>query len=143
MLPIAILAGGLATRLRPITDSIPKALVEIRGEPFIAHQLRLLEARGIRRGVLCLGYRGEMVRDVVGDGRNFGLAVDYSFDGPKEDKSAQELFCTVDRVFKIDKSAALGDECRQMGGEVHNFYWVEAPGGNATRHLSDGKPKFD
>jgi NDP-sugar pyrophosphorylase family protein len=83
MLPVAILAGGLATRLRPITDSIPKALVEIHGEPFIAHQLRLLKARGIRRVVLCLGYLGEMVRAVVADGRNFGLAVDYSFDGPK------------------------------------------------------------
>jgi len=82
MLPIAILAGGLATRLRPITDTIPKALVEINGEPFIAHQLRLLQSRGIRRVVLCLGYRGEMVRDLVGDGGQFGLTVDYSFDGP-------------------------------------------------------------
>jgi NDP-sugar pyrophosphorylase family protein len=82
MLPVAILAGGLATRLRPITDRIPKALVEINGEPFIAHQLRLLRSRGIRRVVLCLGYLGEMVRQVVGDGRMFDLAVDYSFDGP-------------------------------------------------------------
>jgi NDP-sugar pyrophosphorylase family protein len=82
MLPVAILAGGLATRLRPITDRIPKALVEINGEPFIAHQLRLLESKGIRRVVLCLGYRGEMVRDLVGDGREFGVAVDYAFDGP-------------------------------------------------------------
>jgi len=45
MLPVAILAGGLATRLRPITERIPKALVEINGEPFIAHQLHLLHAR--------------------------------------------------------------------------------------------------
>ena len=82
MLPVAILAGGLATRLRPITDKIPKALVEIHGEPFIAHQLRLLESKGIRRVVLCLGYRGEMVRDLVRDGSRFGVAVDYSFDGP-------------------------------------------------------------
>ena len=82
MLPVAILAGGLATRLRPITDRIPKALVEINGEPFVAHQLRLLQSRGIRRVVLCLGYRGEMVRDLVRDGREFGLAVEYSFDGP-------------------------------------------------------------
>ena len=73
MLPVAILAGGLATRLRPITERIPKALVEINGEPFIAHQLRLLHARGIRRVVLCLGYLGEMVRQFVGDGRAFGL----------------------------------------------------------------------
>src|SRR5215813_4996024 len=82
MLPVAILAGGLATRLRPITDRIPKALVEINGEPFIAHQLRLLHARGIRRVVLCLGYLGEMVREFVGDGQAFNLTVEYSFDGP-------------------------------------------------------------
>jgi N-acetyl-alpha-D-muramate 1-phosphate uridylyltransferase len=82
MLPVAILAGGLAMRLRPITERIPKALVEINGEPFIAHQLRLLHARGIRRVVLCVGYLGEMVRLFVGDGRSFGLDVEYSFDGP-------------------------------------------------------------
>ena len=82
MLPVAILAGGLATRLRPVTEKIPKALVEINGEPFLAHQLRLLASRGIRRAVLCLGYLGEMVREFAGDGRAFGLALDYSFDGP-------------------------------------------------------------
>jgi NDP-sugar pyrophosphorylase family protein len=82
MLPVAILAGGLATRLRPVTDRIPKALVDINGEPFIAHQLRLLRSRGISRVVLCLGYLGEMVREVVRDGRAFDLTVEYSFDGP-------------------------------------------------------------
>jgi NDP-sugar pyrophosphorylase family protein len=82
MLPVAILAGGLATRLRPITDRIPKALIELHGEPFIAHQLRLLRTRGIRRVVLCLGYLGEMVRQFVADGQAFDLAVEYSFDGP-------------------------------------------------------------
>jgi NDP-sugar pyrophosphorylase family protein len=82
MLPVAILAGGLATRLRPITDKIPKALIDLNGEPFIAHQLRLLASRGIGRVVICLGYRGEMVRDFVGEGRQFGLQADYSFDGP-------------------------------------------------------------
>jgi len=82
MLPVAILAGGLATRLRPITDRIPKSLVEINGEPFIAHQLRLLRLRGVGRIVLCLGYLGESIRQFVGDGRAFDLAVEYSFDGP-------------------------------------------------------------
>jgi NDP-sugar pyrophosphorylase family protein len=83
MLPIAILAGGLATRLRPITETIPKALVEIAGEPFLAHQLRLLHSAGYRQVVLCVGYLGEMVRDYAGDGGAFGLHVDYAFDGPR------------------------------------------------------------
>jgi MurNAc alpha-1-phosphate uridylyltransferase len=82
MFPVAILAGGLATRLRPLTETIPKALVPIRGEPFIAHQLRLLAGRGLTRVVLCLGYRAEMVQEVVGNGDQFGLQVEYSLDGP-------------------------------------------------------------
>jgi NDP-sugar pyrophosphorylase family protein len=83
MLPVAILAGGLATRLRPLTETIPKALVEIHGEPFIAHQLRLLASRGAGEVVLCVGYRGEMIAEAVGDGAAFGLRVRYSYDGPR------------------------------------------------------------
>ena len=83
MLPVAILAGGLATRLRPVTDTIPKALVEINGEPFLAHQLRLLRRSGLERVVMCTGYRGEQVQDFAGDGGAFGLEVRYSSDGPR------------------------------------------------------------
>ena len=81
MIPVAILAGGLATRLRPTTLTIPKSLVSIAGEPFIAHQLRLLRREGVDRVVMCVGYLGEMIRDFIGDGRRFGLDVVYSFDG--------------------------------------------------------------
>ena len=83
MLPVAILAGGLATRLRPLTETIPKALVEIGGEPFLGHQLRLLRRSGLDRVVLCAGYRGEQIREYAGDGSAWGMRVDYSFDGPK------------------------------------------------------------
>ena len=81
MLPVAILAGGLATRLRPITQTIPKALIEVAGKPFIDHQLRYLKKQGIRQVVLCIGYLGEMIQEVVGDGSAFGLHVTYSPDG--------------------------------------------------------------
>ena len=81
--PIAILAGGLATRLQPLTEAIPKALIDVNGEPFIAHQLRLLRDGGLRRVTLCVGHLGEQIRDVVGDGARFGLEVAYSFDGPR------------------------------------------------------------
>ena len=81
-IPVAILAGGLATRLRPITEKIPKSLVPVAGKPFLAHQLKLLHARGIRRAVLCIGYLGEMIQRDFG-GEAFGVKLDYSFDGPK------------------------------------------------------------
>lgn len=82
MLPVAILAGGLATRLRPITQTLPKALVDVAGVPFICRQLDYLRAQGVRRVVLCIGYLGEMIQAVVGNGARFGLDVSYSPDGP-------------------------------------------------------------
>lgn len=82
MMPVAILAGGLAIRMRPITEKIPKALIDVAGEPFIFHQLRYLQKEGISRVVLCVGYLGEMIEAAVGDGSSFGISVVYSDDGP-------------------------------------------------------------
>ena len=81
--PAAILAGGLATRLRPITTTIPKAMVEVAGRPFIAHQLDLLRENGVRRVVLCLGYLGEQIEQYLGDGAAFGMELRYSHDGDR------------------------------------------------------------
>ena len=81
MLPVAILAGGLATRLRPITEKIPKSLIEVAGKPFIFHQLQYLRKEGIRKVVLCLGYLCEMIQEEVGDGSKFDLDITYSYDG--------------------------------------------------------------
>lgn len=81
LLTVAILAGGRATRLQPLTENVPKSLLELNGEPFAIHQLRLLRAKGFRRVVLCVGHLGVLVERVIGDGA-LGLQVDYSFDGP-------------------------------------------------------------
>jgi len=80
--PVAILAGGLATRLRPLTDKTPKALLTVAGEPFLVHQLRLLRSHGFRKVVLCVGYLGDMIEATVGDGSDLDLQIAYSFDGP-------------------------------------------------------------
>jgi NDP-sugar pyrophosphorylase family protein len=83
MPPVALLAGGLATRMRPLTEKIPKSLLDVAGKPFIAHQLRLFRREGVERVVICTGYLGEMVEAFVGDGSAFGLSVAYSPDGPQ------------------------------------------------------------
>jgi NDP-sugar pyrophosphorylase family protein len=81
MFPVAILAGGLATRLRPITQTIPKAIVDVAGKPFIERQLDYLRTEGITHVVLCVGHLGEMIEEVVGTGAHLGLTVSYSYDG--------------------------------------------------------------
>jgi len=81
ILPVAILAGGLATRLRPITEEIPKSLVIVAGKPFIEWQLMYLASQGIKRVVICVGHLGEKIIAAIGNGNQFGLEVCYSFDG--------------------------------------------------------------
>lgn len=79
---MALLAGGMATRLGAVSERVPKSLVEVGGEPFLAHQLRLAVAEGIDDVVICCGHLGEMIAEYAGDGERFGCRVRYSFDGP-------------------------------------------------------------
>ena len=80
MIKIAILAGGLAKRLYPITETIPKALVNVAGKPFIVHQLNYLKKQGVEKVVVCVGFLGNMIQDVLGNGKNFGVNITYSED---------------------------------------------------------------
>jgi len=81
MLPVAILAGGRATRLRPLTDRVPKSLLNVAGRPFIFHQLEMLRVQRIERVVLCVAHLGEQIQAAVGDAAPPGLTVSYCFDG--------------------------------------------------------------
>jgi NDP-sugar pyrophosphorylase family protein len=81
--PVVILAGGLATRLRPLTEKIPKALVEVAGRPFLEHQIDLLKQNSIAEVILCVGYLGEMIEQRLGDGERLGIRIRYSFDGSR------------------------------------------------------------
>jgi len=80
-IPLAILAGGIASRMHPVTERIPKALIRVAGRPFIDHQLELFRHKGFRKVVICVGFLGDMTADHVGDGARFGLQVRYSHDG--------------------------------------------------------------
>jgi len=81
-LPVVILAGGLATRLRPITEQMPKILIDVAGRPFAEHQIALLKKNQLTEIVLCVGYLGEQVQAALGDGSRWGVHLRYVFDGP-------------------------------------------------------------
>jgi MurNAc alpha-1-phosphate uridylyltransferase len=81
-LTVAILAGGLATRLGPLTQDTPKILLEVTGRPFAEHQVELLHRHGLRRIVFCVGHLGDRVAQTLGDGGDRGMSFSYVFDGP-------------------------------------------------------------
>ncbi|MBV8910936.1 MAG: NTP transferase domain-containing protein, partial [Gammaproteobacteria bacterium] len=110
MLPVAILAGGLATRMRPLTDQLPKSLLPVAGRPFIFHQLDLLRNQGVERVVLCVAHLGEQIRAAVGSGATSGVAVCYSSDGGKLLGTAGAL----KRALPL-----LGDEFFVMNGDSY------------------------
>lgn len=82
--PVCILAGGLGTRLGDRVRALPKPLLEVAGEPFLLHQLRLLAGHDARRVVLCVGYLGERIEAAIGP-RRFGISIAYSYDAPELD----------------------------------------------------------
>lgn len=81
--PVAVLAGGLATRMRPLTEQIPKALLEVAGKPFIVHQVELLREHGVTEIVVCIGFLGEMIAAELGDGAAYGVQIRYAPDGDR------------------------------------------------------------
>lgn len=75
-----ILAGGLGTRMRPITETIPKPLIAVAGKPFLAWQLELLQKGGMSRALLLVAYLGEQIEDYFAGGREFGCSIEYSYE---------------------------------------------------------------
>jgi NDP-sugar pyrophosphorylase family protein len=114
----AILAGGLGTRLRPLTEKVPKALAPVEGRPFLQYVLELLASHGVDDVVLCVGYRGEMIRDRFGDGSGLGVRIRYSSEGDRlmgpigALKTAERLL--ADRFFVTYGDAYLRLDYRRM-----------------------------
>jgi MurNAc alpha-1-phosphate uridylyltransferase len=77
---VVILAGGLGTRLRPITETIPKPMVPVADRPFLDWQLLDLKSQGYTRVLLLVSYLGEQVAAHFGDGSKIGMQIDYSFE---------------------------------------------------------------
>jgi NDP-sugar pyrophosphorylase family protein len=139
--PVAILAGGLATRLRPLTEKIPKSLVEVAGEPFFAHQIRLLKSAGLDHFVVCAGFLGEMIAGYAGDGARFGVKIEYSFDGPVLRGTAGALKKALpllgDRFFTIYGDSYL--PCDYLAAGRH---WLES-GKQALMTVYRNEGKWD
>lgn len=95
---VAILAGGLGTRVRPITETIPKSLVPVAGRPFLAHQLELVRRQGFEHVVLCVGHLGEQIEAAFGDGRGHGVRLEYAYDGEKPIGTAAALRQALPRL---------------------------------------------
>lgn len=77
-----VLAAGLGTRLRPLTDTQPKALIEVGGRPMVEYPLRMLAAAGVEEVVVNLHHLAEQIRTALGDGRRYGLRIRYSPEDP-------------------------------------------------------------
>lgn len=78
-----ILAGGLGTRLRPLTESVPKPMVLVNGRPFLEYELALLKNGGVDDFVVCVGHLHRHIEAHFGDGRKFGVAMRYTHDGER------------------------------------------------------------
>ncbi len=80
-----ILAGGRGSRLRPLTDTRPKPMIEFHGKPFLAYLIELLRAQGFERVLLLLGYLPDAIQSSVGDGHQWGLQIDYAVSAVEDD----------------------------------------------------------
>jgi len=96
--PVAVLAGGMATRLGSVAQNMPKALLDVAGKPFVDRQMDLLHRNGIRHVVICLGHLGEKIREYLGDGTKLGMHVEYSDDGPRPLGTGGAVRAALDRL---------------------------------------------
>ena len=130
MLPCVVLAGGLGTRMRPVTERIPKALIPVMGRPFAELQLEWLAGEGIEHVVYSIGYRAAMIRDALGSGERFGLRIEYVDEGDDLRGSGGALRLALDEGVLPDRFFVLyGDSYLRV-----DFAAVE------ERWLACGKP---
>jgi len=108
---VAILTGGLATRLGDLTRNQPKSMLKIRGKTFLEYQLELLSRAEIKNIVLCIGHMGEQIERHFGNGRNYGVNIEYSLE--------DEIFGTAGALKKAE--ALLNEVFFTMYGDSYLF----------------------
>ena len=126
---IVVIAGGLATRLYPITHSIPKSMVPILGKPFIDYQLELFKQNGIEDVVMCVGHLHEQIKNHIGDGSKYGLKIHYSVETEKLDTGGsirQALHLLQENFFTIYGDSFLLENYQEFADE-----WIQSGLGGA------------
>lgn len=108
---VVILAGGLGTRMRPMTDQIPKALIPVLGRPFAEYQIRWLKSKGVSRILFSIGYKGDMIQDVARSMADKNLFIDFISDGPV-------LLGTGGAIRRASESNLLEDRFFLMNGDT-------------------------
>ncbi|MDZ4713419.1 MAG: sugar phosphate nucleotidyltransferase [bacterium] len=136
---LVLLSGGMATRLRPVTEKIPKSMIEVAGKPFIDHQLELTKSNGILNVIVCTGFLGEKIEEHTGNGKELGLDIKYSFDG-------ETLLGTGGAIKKALN--LLGDSFFVMYGDsylntdfkiINEYFFSTHKSGLMTVFRNDGK----
>ncbi|NEZ03279.1 nucleotidyltransferase family protein [Wenzhouxiangella sp. XN201] len=132
-----ILAAGRGERLRPLTDTTPKPLIEVGGRPLIVHHLERLSAAGVEEVVINLGWLGEQIADYLGDGREFGLQIRYSKEPPGALETAGGIVEALPLLGETPFLAVSADVLTDYPFE--RLTGIE-PGGSAHLVLVDNPP---
>jgi NDP-sugar pyrophosphorylase family protein len=104
---VLVLAGGLGTRMLPHTAERPKALLPVAGRPFAEHQVELLATNGVRDIVFSIAYKGEMIREALGDGARWGLRIRYIDEGDDRRGTGGAVRLFADSGHADDRFAVL------------------------------------
>lgn len=127
MLPCLVLGGGLGTRMRAVTTSLPKVLIPVLGRPFAEIQLEWLQREGVRDVVYSIGHLGEQVRGALGDGSRFGLHITYVDEGEDLRGSGGALRLALDEGVLPDEFFVLyGDSYLSANIAAVEQRWREA-----------------
>lgn len=152
-----VLAGGLATRMRPLTDAVPKALLPVAGRPFADHQLRWLARDGVRDVVFAIGHLGDRIRAFAGDGAAWGLRIRYVDEGPAlrgtagalrlayDQGALQPAFAVLygDSYLPVDVGAVFAEFERRRADVLMTVYRNEGALDRSNARLQGGSVVYD
>ncbi len=147
-----VLAAGKGSRLGDMSEKLPKPMVEVAGQPVLDHNLRWLAGAGVTEVVINLHHLGDVIRDHVGDGSQYGLAVQYSFEesllgtagalSPVRDVFADEPFLVVygDNLFDFDLEKMIVDHRQNLGVATIALFTTD---GHEHTGIAGGRVEID